>query len=68
MSRTVITRLEIMLPESLELYLKGTNGVKSIYDDGDGFSIIFEDDTVRFFNNAVPLKVDWEMGSEQDGV
>lgn len=68
MSKAVITRLEIMLPESLELYVKGVNGVKSIYDDDDGFSVIFDNNTVRFFNNAVPLKIDWEIRSGQDGV
>ena len=60
-SKVVITCLEVMLPESAERYVQGQRGVKSIYNDGDGFSVIFDDYTVRFFNNAVPLRVDWRM-------
>ena len=61
MSAVVITRLEVMGSTIPEVYVKGIYGVKSIYNDGDGFSVIFNDSTVRFFNNAVPLKVDWEV-------
>lgn len=68
MSYTKITRLKVMLPESLEVYECGKNNVRKIMNDGDGFSVLLEDRQVRFFNNAVPLKIDWEWRSEQDGV
>ena len=60
MKYTEITRLEVMIPVLEEVYIQGEDGVKSIYNDGDGFSVIYDDYTVRFFTNSVPLKIDWK--------
>lgn len=60
MEHIEITRLAVMTPFSKEVYIQGKDGVKSIYNDDDGFSVIFNDYSVRFFNNAVPLKIDWK--------
>ena len=60
MEHIKITRLEVMIPVLEKVYIQGKDGVKSIYNDGDGFSIIYDDYSVRFFTNAVPLKIDWK--------
>lgn len=49
-----------MIPVLEEVYIQGEDGVKSIYNDDDGFSVIYDDYSVRFFTNAVPLKIDWK--------
>ena len=61
MEHIKITRLEVMTPLSEEVYIQGKDGVKSIYNDGDGFSVIYDDYSVRFFTNSVPLKIDWKV-------
>ena len=60
MEHVEITRLEVMMPVLEEVYIQGKDGVKSIYNDDDGFSVIYDDYTVRFFTNSVPLKIDWK--------
>lgn len=60
MEHIEITRLEVMTPLWEEVYIRGKDGVKSIYNDDDGFSVIFDDYSVRYFTNAVALKIDWK--------
>ena len=60
MEHIEITRLEVMIPVLEEVYIQGKDGVRSIYNDGDGFSVIYDDYSVRYFNNSVPIKIDWK--------
>ena len=55
-----IISLEVMIQGFEEVYVQGIDGVKSIYNDGDGFSVIYDDYSVRHFTNSVPLKIDWK--------
>lgn len=61
MEHIKISRLEVMIPMLDEVYVQGKDGVKNIHDDGDGFSVIYDDYSVRYFTNSVPIKIDWKL-------